>query len=82
MEQDREILKQELSDANRNACDFRLGEKVICDYFVRTSTLALNLMKMKRNEALGAINKLPVEHESMRSYLINILLPLIYQENE
>ena len=50
MEEDHEILKQELSQANRNACDFRLGEKVICDYFVRTSNFALNLMKMKKNE--------------------------------
>ena len=61
IEQDREILKQELSMANRNACDFRLGEKVICDYFVRSSALALGLMKMKKNECVNQINKLPVE---------------------
>jgi hypothetical protein len=44
MEQDREILKQELSQAHRNACDFRLGEKVICDFFIKSSEFALNLM--------------------------------------
>ena len=62
--------------------DFRLGEKVICDYFIKTSAHCLNLMKMKYTEAHKQVNKLPVELEAMRPYLVNILLPLIYNNEE
>ena len=83
IDQDHEILRtQELTQNQKNAVDFRLGEKVICKFFIDTSNYALNLMKMKRVDAQKMINKLPVAIESMRSYLINILLPLIAAEND
>ena len=67
IEQDYEILRtMELTQNQKNAVDFRLGEKVICKYFIDTSNYALTLMKMKRVDAQKMINKLPVAIESMR----------------
>ena len=76
IEQDKELLKQELTQNHKNAVDFRLGEKVICKYFIDTSTYALAMLMLTIVQAQQMINKLPAGLDGMRSYLTGIILPI------
>ncbi len=43
-EQDEELLKQSLTQNDRNCIIFRMGEKEILDFYIKTSEYILELM--------------------------------------